>query len=271
MWYRSFAARARGPGFWSGLIATLLLGFAVEPGFAGPQEQNLHISGAGFSRPVLRSQARGPLLSVMSNAASYNGYSNALAGSVNQQMSDSANRAPQTDDQNTISPPKNPIAPPADPITPPTSLGFSSQTGQGANGVSGMPGMPQNALQTQSGQDSSATRARIQHEFQVAEDKSNHQSGAGPGRRNRLQQTFVFFTGLIDLGYPPPLLDTWCEDLLADQVDAGMPMGLIDQYWGQPVSAQDYVEYYVPYEVCNYETSEGEYIQVIYQNGVVAQ
>jgi hypothetical protein len=93
----------------------------------------------------------------------------------------------------------------------------------------------------------------------------------GPDRRKRLQQAFVFFTGLIDLGYPLPLLDTWCEDLLDDQVDPGMPIGLIDQYWGQPVSTQDYVEYYVPYEVCTYEASEGQYIQVTYQNGVVTQ
>jgi hypothetical protein len=172
MWYRSFAARARGSGFWSGLIVTLLLGFAVEPGFGGLQEQNLHIYGAGFSRPVLRSQARGPLLSVMSNAASYNLYSNALAGSFTRPMSDSANKAPQTDEQNPISPPKNPIALPTDPITPPTSLGLSSQTVQGVNSA---PGVPQTASKKQSGQDSSATRARIQQEFQVAEDKAAHQ------------------------------------------------------------------------------------------------
>jgi hypothetical protein len=37
------------------------------------------------------------------------------------------------------------------------------------------------------------------------------------------------------------------------------------------VSSQDYVEYYVPYEVCTYETPQGQYIQITYQNDVVTQ
>jgi hypothetical protein len=40
---------------------------------------------------------------------------------------------------------------------------------------------------------------------------------------------------LIDLGYAPLIVDSWCDDLLNDQIDDGMPMDVVDAYWGQPV------------------------------------
>jgi hypothetical protein len=62
-----------------------------------------------------------------------------------------------------------------------------------------------------------------------------------------------FLLCLIDLGYAPPIVDSWCDDLLNDQIDDEMPMDLVDAYWGQAVSTQEFVEYYVHYEVCTTE------------------
>jgi hypothetical protein len=113
--------------------------------------------------------------------------------------------------------------------------------------------------------------ANIKQKFQQAENKMSNQPWARPERRNRLEQSCVCFIALIDWGYPLSLLDTWCDDLLDDQVDPGMPADLVDAYWGQPVSTQEYEEYYTPYEVYTYQTPDGNYRQVTFQNGVVAQ
>jgi hypothetical protein len=48
-------------------------------------------------------------------------------------------------------------------------------------------------------------------------------------------------------------------------------MDLVDAYWGQPVDTQEFVEYYVPYEVCTYRTADGDYRQVTYKNRVVSR
>jgi hypothetical protein len=80
-----------------------------------------------------------------------------------------------------------------------------------------------------------------------------------------------FLLNLIDLGYAPLIVDSWCGDLLDDQIDDGMPMDLVDTYWGQPVATQEFVEYYVPYEVCTYRTADGDYRQVTYKNRVVSR
>jgi hypothetical protein len=117
----------------------------------------------------------------------------------------------------------------------------------------------------------SQAAAKIDQKFQQAENKVANEPGVRSDRRNRLEQSRAFFIGLLDYGYLLSLLDTWCDDLLDDQVDAGMPIDLVDSYWGQPVSTQDYVEYYNPYEVCTYQTPDGNYLQVTFQNGVVSQ
>jgi hypothetical protein len=115
----------------------------------------------------------------------------------------------------------------------------------------------------------SQATANINQKFQQAENKIANRPSDRPDRRNRLEQSRAFFIGLIDWGYPLSQLDTWCDDLLDDQIDVGMPVDLIDSYWGQPVSTQDYEEYYNPYEVCTYLTPDGNYRQVTFQNGVV--
>lgn len=117
----------------------------------------------------------------------------------------------------------------------------------------------------------SQAAANINQKFQQAESRMANKTWASPDRRSRLEQARGYFVSLIDWGYPIALLDTWCDDLLDDQVDAGMPVDLIDSYWGQPISTQDYEEYYNPYEVCTYLTPDGNYRQVTFQNGVVAQ
>jgi hypothetical protein len=126
-------------------------------------------------------------------------------------------------------------------------------------------------LRTPSPAERSEATANINHRFQQAEEKTAKQPWLSQQRRGRLEQCRAFFIGLIDTGYPLPLLDTWCDDLLDDQVDVGMPVDLVDSYWGQPVSTQEYEEYYTPYEVCAYQTPDGNYRQVTFQNGVVTQ
>jgi hypothetical protein len=111
----------------------------------------------------------------------------------------------------------------------------------------------------------------INQKFQQAENKMANKPWDRPDGRNRLEQSRAYFISLIDWGYPFTLLDTWCDDLLDDQVDVGMPEGLIDSYWGEPVSTQDFEEYYTPYEACTYQTPDGNYRQITFQNGVVAQ
>jgi len=117
----------------------------------------------------------------------------------------------------------------------------------------------------------SQAAGNINQKFQQAVNKMASKPWTSPERRNRLEQSRVYFITLIDWGYPITLLDTWCDDLLDDQVDVGMPEALIDSYWGPPVSTQDYEEYYTPYEACTYQTPDGNYRQITFQNGLVAQ
>jgi hypothetical protein len=118
----------------------------------------------------------------------------------------------------------------------------------------------------------SEARARINEKFQRNENKfASDPRRISDGRRESLYRTRVFLLNLIDLGYAPPIVDSWCDDLLNDQIDDGMPMDLVDAYWGQPVSTQEFVEYYVPYEVCTYRTADGDYRQVTYKNRVASQ
>lgn len=125
--------------------------------------------------------------------------------------------------------------------------------------------------QVTTAEERSQAAANINQKFQQAQSKMVNKTWTSPDRRNRLEQARGYFVSLIDWGYPIALLDTWCDDLLDDQLDAGMPVDLIDSYWGQPVATQDYEEYYNPYEVCTYLTPDGNYRQVTFQNGVVAQ
>jgi hypothetical protein len=153
-----------------------------------------------------------------------------------------------------------------------TSQSLSSSQGSAQGGIKLPPGVkPRLATPAERSQ----ATANINQKFQQAENKMANQLWRTPDsrtdRRNRLEQSRAYFIGLLDWGYPLSLLDTWCDDLLDDQVDVGMPNDLIDSYWGQPVSTQDYEEYYNPYEVCTYLTPDGNYRQVTFQNGVVAQ
>jgi hypothetical protein len=114
-------------------------------------------------------------------------------------------------------------------------------------------------------------RARINGKFQRYENKFASDRWMSDGRIEPLNRARVFLLNLIDLGYAPLMVDNWCDALLNDQIDDGMPMDLVDAYWGQPVETQEFVEYYVPYEVCTYRTAEGDYRQVTYKNGVVSR
>ena len=116
----------------------------------------------------------------------------------------------------------------------------------------------------------SEARARINEKFQRYENMSASDPKISDDRRESLNRTRVFLLNLIGLGYAPLIVDSWCDDLLNDQIDDGMPMGLVDAYWGQPVDTQEFVEYYVPYEACTYRSDDGNYHQVTYKDGVVS-
>jgi hypothetical protein len=117
----------------------------------------------------------------------------------------------------------------------------------------------------------SEARAGIKEKFQQHENKFGSDSRISGDRRERLNQARLFLLNLIDLGYAPLIVDSWFDDLLNDQIDDGMPMDLVDAYWGQPVDTQEFVEYYVPYEICTYRTADGDYRQVTYRNRVVSR
>jgi hypothetical protein len=114
-------------------------------------------------------------------------------------------------------------------------------------------------------------RAKINNDFERYEQKIAAQPWKLEERRDRLERSRVFLGNLIDLGYEPLLIDTWCDDLLDDEVDTGMPMDLVDLYWGPPVDTQQFVEYNVPYEISTYRNGEGDYRQVTSKDRIVSQ
>ena len=117
----------------------------------------------------------------------------------------------------------------------------------------------------------SEARARINEIFQRNENKFGSDPRIPDGRRERLNRARVCLLNLINLGYAPLIVDSWFDDLLNDEIDDGMPMDLVDAYWGQPVDTQEFVEYYVPYEVCTYLTANGNYRKVTYKDRVVSR
>jgi hypothetical protein len=117
----------------------------------------------------------------------------------------------------------------------------------------------------------SQARASINEKFQRYENRFASDPRMSDERRERLNRTRVFFVNLIDFGYAPLTVDSWCNDLLDNQVDDGMPMDLVDTYWGQPVETQEFVEYDVPYELYTYRSDDGNYHQVTYKDSVVSQ
>src|SRR6266436_6698470 len=114
-------------------------------------------------------------------------------------------------------------------------------------------------------------RARINEKSQRYENKFGSDPRIPDVRRERLNRARVLLLNLIDLGYAPLIVDSWFDDLSNNEIDDGMPMDLVDAYWGQPVDTQEFVEYYIPYEVCTYRTADGDYHQVTYKNGVASR
>jgi hypothetical protein len=117
----------------------------------------------------------------------------------------------------------------------------------------------------------SEAHATINEKFQRYENKFASHPRLFDDRRERLNRARVFLLNLIDLGYAPLIVDSWFDDLLNDEIDDGMPMDLVDAYWGQPVDTQEFVEYYVPYEICTYLTANGGYRKVTYKDRVVSR
>jgi hypothetical protein len=114
-------------------------------------------------------------------------------------------------------------------------------------------------------------RARINSKFEHSKNQVAGEPGITEQRRDRLDHSRLFLLNLIDLGYAPSLIDSWCDDLLDDEVVDGMSMDLVNLYWGPPVETQEFVEYYIPYQLCTYRTERGDYRQVTYKNRIVAE
>jgi hypothetical protein len=75
----------------------------------------------------------------------------------------------------------------------------------------------------------SKARASINEKFQRYENKFASDPRMSDDRRERLNRTRAFLVNLIDFGYAPLTVDSWCDDLLDDRVDDGMPMDLVRQ------------------------------------------
>ena len=256
-------------GFLGGLMKVVLITLAISASSTGLQAADTHPEQTGV--PAAGSRVLAPHARMAVRGFYYTGY---RPGEVR------ANRGPlviaprwRQNQARVAQDPANSIAKARAQVSEPqlngANLSVASQSLSAAQRPVNLP--PGVKPQVSTPAERSQAAASINEKFNQAENKMANKPSAWPDRRNRLERSRVYFITLIDWGYPFSLLDTWCDDLLDDQVDVGMPVDLIDSYWGQPVSTQDYVEYYNPYQVCTYQTPDGNYRQVTFQNGVVTQ
>jgi hypothetical protein len=85
-------------------------------------------------------------------------------------------------------------------------------------------------------------------------------------RKQRHEQSHTLLIELIDLGYTPSLVAGWCDDLFADQIVPGMPLDLVEAYWGDPL----YIQTSGPEEILTYPFGN-LYRQVILVGGQVTE
>jgi hypothetical protein len=266
-----FGARA---GFLSGLTRVLLLSLTIAvSGSAGSLPLNNHQTRGGVPVAGARIFAAQPRMAVPGfyysgyRPEGFRGYQGPVVNAARSRQ-DQASVPGEPANKGARGRTEEPGAPLEGvnlSVAPPSLLGAQRTTQRPINLPAGV--KPQVTTPAERSQ----AAGNINQKFQQAENKMATKPWISPDRRNRLEQSRAYFIILIDWGYPLTLLDTWCDDLLDDQVDTGMPVDLVDSYWGQPVSTQDYVEYYNPYQVCTYQTPDGNYRQITFQNGVVTQ
>ncbi|MGA8654907.1 MAG: hypothetical protein WB586_02065 [Chthoniobacterales bacterium] len=84
--------------------------------------------------------------------------------------------------------------------------------------------------------------------------------------KRRQERSHALLIELIDLGYAPWLVAGWCDDLFADQIVPGMPLDLVEAYWGDPL----YIQTSGPEEILTYPFGN-LYRQVILVEGCVTE
>ncbi len=270
-------------GSWSGIFGkfawlAFFLWSTSLPSFAGFQGQDARESSGGLVRPTLRTGSGVPRDNQVSRSTSGGGYrigfmSNFRSGNapaiINQERPGSqdsfvpsvpgkiaGNResAPQTRNPNSSGALPSFTGSPQGPQLNPAEINDPTK------GRSQAPSLR-----------AAEARAKINNDFERYKQKIAAQPWKLEERRDRLERSRVFLGNLIDLGYEPQLVDTWCDDLLDDEVDPGMPMDLVDLYWGPPVDTQQFVEYNAPYEISTYRNAEGDYRQVTSKDRIVSQ
>jgi hypothetical protein len=261
---------------------TLALASTTSLSFAGPQDGGGHASRGSFTRSVPRVAFNAPHGGVAARNPYLNGsggepmehpeYRGPLVGANRETGGNRNGFVPRpTNQMSTVrrqeGVPQTREPSPPELIRPFGARGRGTQRDSGA--IIGHSG--ENGVQHLSpNRGASEDDARINEKFQRYENKFASYPQVFGDRRERLDRTRAFFFNLIGLGYAPFTVDNWCDDLLDDRVDDGMPMDLVDTYWGQPVDTQDFVEYNVPYELYTYRSDDGNYHQVTYREGVVS-
>lgn len=137
----------------------------------------------------------------------------------------------------------------------------SHKSTQPASAVNTSRGVPTNPLVA------NQFRGIINENFATREDFiKNGDPAKLAERKRRHEQSQALLIELIDLGYTPSLVAGWCDDLFADQIVAGMPLDLVEAYWGDPL----YIQTSGPEEILTYPFGN-LYRQVILVGGEVTE
>ena len=262
---------------------TFVFASTISLSFAGFQDGGGHASRGSFAGSVPRIGLNAPHGSVATQNPYLSGYREQPMEhpeyrgplvSPNREAARSRNGSPPDPSNQVSTIRRQGVVPQTRELNPPELVRPFATRGQGPhsdsatiNGHSSEIGAQHRSPYPAASEDS----ARINEKFQRYEDKFASYPQMSDDRREKLNRTRDFLFNLIGLGYAPFTVDSWCDDLLDDRVDDGMPMDLVDTYWGQPVDTQEFVEYYVPYELYTYRSDDGNYHQVTYRNGIVSR
>lgn len=120
-------------------------------------------------------------------------------------------------------------------------------------------------------------RESVQHRFDVLSEKFSSKTVTVEKteefriHRERIGKTRDYFFGLIDLGVPPVLIDSWADAVVENEIITGMPTDLVMNYWGTPIGTEAVLVAGVPQEVWTYETSPGRKIHITVREKTVTR
>ena len=104
-------------------------------------------------------------------------------------------------------------------------------------------------------------RSRVQKRFDALTERISTTSSVTEDfrlRKERIFKTRDYLFGLVDLGTPEILIDTWSDALVRDEIVVGMPAELIANYWGEPIATETVVLAGVPAKVWTYRVRPGK-------------